>query len=515
MRKLMTLALFSILVAASASAGSLDNDATCDIKVGPAATLLLPYFEVDLAATGEQTSLFTITNVSRYSQIAHVTLWSDWAFPVLTFNVFLAGYDVQSINVRDILVSGIVASPVGTGPTTAKSPLGLLTSPANGGPGYANPNFNAAIDCDALPGTIPDRLMSAIRSALTTGVYNPGASAACPNPVGGAHANAIGYATIDIVGSCTTRFPSDPFYYTTDLLFDNVLIGDYQQIGPHPAGTTAPFDAAGNPMVHIRAVPEGGGAGSNITTELPYTFYDRYTPAANRVQDRRQPLPSTFAARYIQGGTGAFATNYTIWREGFGAGACGSSLVYNGALPAAEVLRFDEHDNVSTIPPCFALCPSPPRLDLPATSSTSTSNSGYNYVTSTDVGGWMYLNLNNGGSTGYSVTTPTLGGFQTIITGAGSQSFLTPKGSATIGPRPSQNWVTITMFGNLGTKRLVAEFDAASLGNGCTPAALIRTSNADSGPIGPAGGVFVCPPGTSLANGTTDLCTGTNINPRP
>ncbi|MEA2327213.1 MAG: hypothetical protein QOE68_2898, partial [Thermoanaerobaculia bacterium] len=33
--------------------------------------------------------------------------------------------------------------------------------------------------------------------------------------------------------------------------------------------------------------------------------------------------------------------------------------------------------------------------------------------------------------------------------------------------------------------------------------------------IGPAGGVFVCPPGTTLANGSTDLCTGTNINPKP
>jgi hypothetical protein len=65
------------------------------------------------------------------------------------------------------------------------------------------------------------------------------------------------------------------------------------------------------------------------------------------------------------------------------------------------------------------------------------------------------------------------------------------------------------MFGNLGTKRLVAEFDAASLGNGCSPAASFGAI------IGPAGGVFVCPPGTSLSNGTTALCTATNINPRP
>jgi hypothetical protein len=510
MRKLMMLILLSVLVTASASAGSLDNDASCDIKVGPAATLLLPYFEVDLTAAGEQTSLFTITNVSRYSQIAHVTLWTDWAFPVLTFNIFLAGYDVQSINLKDILVRGIVASPVGTGPTTAQSPLGGLTLPPNG-PGYTNPNFKAVIDCDAVPGILSPTLTAAVRSALTTGVYNPGASAACPNFVGGTHANAIGYATVDIVGSCTSRLPSDPLYYTTDLLYDNVLIGDYQQIGPQPAGTSnGAFDAAGNPMVHIRAVPEGGGAGSNVATELPYTFYDRYTPATNRVQDRRQPLPSTFAARYIQGGPSAFATNYTIWREGFGAGACGASLALNGALPITDIVRFDEHDNPAVIPPCLlSACPTPFNT-LPATSSSSTSSFVYPLMATADVGGWMYLNLNNGGSTRYSVTTRSVvGDVPTIITGVGSRSVLAPPASQTVGPRPSQNWVTITMFGNLGTKHLVAEFDAASLGNGCTPAAA-------SGAIpAPAGGVFVCPPGTSLSNGTTALCTGTNVNPRP
>ena len=77
MKTRIVLAMLALLLTVSASAGVLDNDSTCDIKVGPAATLLLPYFEVDLAPTGEQTTLFTITNVSRYSQIAHVTLWTD------------------------------------------------------------------------------------------------------------------------------------------------------------------------------------------------------------------------------------------------------------------------------------------------------------------------------------------------------------------------------------------------------------------------------------------------------
>jgi hypothetical protein len=46
---------------------STGNDDTCDIALLPAATLLLPYFEVDLnAPPGEgETTLFTILNVTK------------------------------------------------------------------------------------------------------------------------------------------------------------------------------------------------------------------------------------------------------------------------------------------------------------------------------------------------------------------------------------------------------------------------------------------------------------------
>jgi len=504
MKKLIVVA--ALLVVATASAGTRDNDDTCDIKVGPAATLLLPYFEIDLDNAAGQTTLFTVTNVSRYSQIAHVTLWTDYAVPLLDFNLFLTGYDVQAINLKDVLTSGIVASPAGTGPSTARSPLGSLST------GYlANPNFKAAIDCDSNPGTIPQAIIESVRTALTHGTA-PGCSS-----VGDVHLHAIGYVTIDLVGACTNRLPSDPIYYTTDLLFDNVLIGDYQQVGPQPAGgALASFDAGANPMVHLRAVPEGGAAGSNVPTELPYTFYDRYTPATNRVADRRQPLPSTFAARFIQGGAGAFATNFTIWREGFGTGteAC-STLRINGALPLGEILRFDEHENVYVVDrgalcvPVF--CGPPPTL--PAVSLTTTNNTTvYPPFPGPDVGGWMYLNLNNGGSTDYSVTKD-VGGAPAPTNLPGP---LAPPGASTAkGPRPSQNWVTITMFGRVQTNSVSGEFDATALGNGCSPAAFVSTADDGHGVIGPAGGVFVCPPGPPLTNGTTAQCTGTNVNPKP
>jgi len=501
-----TLLIAALLVATTASADTRDNDSTCDIKVGPAATLLLPYFEIDLDHPGGQTTLFTITNVSRYSQIAHVTLWTDFAVPVLDFNIFLTGYDVQAVNLKDVLTSGIVASPTGSGPTVGKSPLGSLSENY-----LSNPNFKAAINCDTLPGVIPQSVITAVRTELTAGT-TPGCAS-----VGNVHPHAIGYVTVDVVGTCTSRTPADPLYYTTDLLFDNVLIGDYQQLGPHPGGSTASvFDAGANPMVHLRAVPEGGTAGSNVPTPLPYTFYDRYTPSLDRAADRRQPLPATFAARFIQGGAGAFATNFTIWREGFGTGteSC-VKLAANGVLRIAESVLFDEHENVF-INSISLSCPQCGRFYdyLPATSSNDTRDTIASRIGfGSDIGGWIYLNLNNGGSASYSVTTD-IGGQPGATNLPGPLAPL--RATTSEGPRPSQNWVTITMFGYLAANRLIAEFDAASLGNGCSPAVGMVTGSTSNGSvIAPAGGLFVCPPGPTLTNGTTALCTGTNVNPKP
>src|SRR5437867_6244205 len=108
---LLLVASFPLFASDKLPATTNNND-SCDIGVYPAATLLLPYFEVETAAlqgTGA-TTLFTITNTSRYPQIAHVTVWTDWSFPVLGFNLFLTAYDVQGINLFDVIVRGVIVS---------------------------------------------------------------------------------------------------------------------------------------------------------------------------------------------------------------------------------------------------------------------------------------------------------------------------------------------------------------------------------------------------------------------
>jgi hypothetical protein len=374
------LALTFLLVAAPLCAATTNNDDSCDIALQPAATLLLPYFEVDLKATRAATTLFTIQNVSPSPVIANVTLWTDWGYPALSFPIHLTGYDVQGVNLYDVLGAGAL-------PPT---------------------------ECHA--GNIAPAILPDLQATFTTG-----GAGACSGPVGFFHLRAIGYATIDVVSSCAAK--SVDF---STLLYDNVLTGDYQQL--------ATFEdhvyASGGPLVHIRAIPEGGAAGTVMATRLTHTFYERYMPdPLARNADRRQPLPSVFAARYIAGGAGAFNTKWKIWREAIAAGSCQTARS-NSNMAVTDLVRFDEHEN--------------------ATSQSLASTSGL-AVTSTlladsaqfpplsasgDVGGWLYLN--SGGQSWMTVAmfaAPTYA-TEATATALGNGCSAAVKSGAQIGPTP-------------------------------------------------------------------------------
>jgi len=471
-----------------------NNDDTCDIGTAPAATLLLPYFEVDFKSQQgtARTTLFTITNVSNLPQIAHVVVWTDWSFPVLDFNIFLTGYDVQAINLYDVIARGIIAPPSGTSSN--------ITVPSNPTAGsqpadstiVANPNLSSLAACTALPGAIPPGLLTCLQTSLTTGVYTCGCTSS--QIVGGAHANAIGYITVDLTNRCHTDLPNQAAYFP-EILFDNVLIGDYQDVNPNPA--TGNF-AGGNPMVHLRAIPEGGPAGTFPGTNLPNTFYDRYTSNAatgavlpDRRFDRRQPLPSTFAARFIQGGTGSFNTNYKIWREGITVGTCtgAQAASLNSNLGFTEFVKFDEHENANIAGGGVVISPAPLGAGLPETSSQPTTSAFFPPIPAAagDIAGWTYLNLHNGGSVNYS------------------RDNIVPAGVN----RASGNWVIVHMEAEA---RYSVDFDAAWLGNGCSP------PTPGGAQIGPAGGVLVCPLntlGVPVAGCTPGVApfTGTNSTP--
>src|SRR3954471_10974585 len=98
------LPLLAWLLTLPVLAGSLPAVAkTCAVDAVPAATLLLPYFEVDLTKPGGRTTLLAINNASDRATLAHVVLWTDLGVPTLAFDVYLTGYDIQTLNLRDVL----------------------------------------------------------------------------------------------------------------------------------------------------------------------------------------------------------------------------------------------------------------------------------------------------------------------------------------------------------------------------------------------------------------------------
>src|SRR4051812_31675895 len=200
-----------------------NNDDSCDIaSAAPAATLLLPYFEVDINSqqTTAQTTLFTITNVTQIPQIAHVTVWTDLSFPVLDFNIFLTGYDVQGINLFDVIVRGVIVPAVGAAPGTS-----ITTVPGTAQNGFvgtgavpfsntSNPNFNLSSadvrsNCANLPGNIQQDLALAIKNALTTGTgYVSSATSCGSGQIGFNHGTiAKGYVTVDVASYCSQQLP--------------------------------------------------------------------------------------------------------------------------------------------------------------------------------------------------------------------------------------------------------------------------------------------------------------------
>jgi hypothetical protein len=127
--------LARVLLAALILPGSLGTASAtvCHPAAVPAATLLLPYFEVDLADPNGLTTLFSINNASAAAILTHVAIWSDLAVPVLNFNVYLTGYDVQTINLRDVLVNGRLPQTASAGqdPTDTISPKGEFSQDIN------------------------------------------------------------------------------------------------------------------------------------------------------------------------------------------------------------------------------------------------------------------------------------------------------------------------------------------------------------------------------------------------
>ena len=137
---------------------TIENNQSCDIGTYPAATLLLPYFEVEInkPVNLAANTLFTVVNTSRAPQVTRVTIWTDYGYPTLWFNVFLTGYDAQSFSMYDILTTGLTPR---TSATTPAGPRSLAT----------NSQIVALDTCENLGGELSSELLGDVKTMLTTG----------------------------------------------------------------------------------------------------------------------------------------------------------------------------------------------------------------------------------------------------------------------------------------------------------------------------------------------------------
>jgi hypothetical protein len=251
MKKVLTML---VAVAALAAIAAPASAITCTIDHKPAATLLVPYFQVAVSAgtaTPPQVigtapgldfadTFMTVLNASAEPELAHVTVWNRRSLPVLDFNIALTGFDSISWSMAQVLAGNLPNNPSYdanackdlSGPGRfVKFPGSASSNDASASTQYVNPVFTdfAFQLAGELDGT--DDCLAGGETSLSTD----------PDVLSG-------YVTIDMVNYCTFDNPNDPNYYEANAIgFENALWGDYI----FQSGRAVP--TYGQPMIALEA----------------------------------------------------------------------------------------------------------------------------------------------------------------------------------------------------------------------------------------------------------------------
>ncbi len=347
------------------------------IAAAPAATLLLPYFEADLDTYPNGiTTLFSVNNAAAATHLAHVTMWSTWSVPVLDFDVYLTGYDVQTFNIAELLTTGnLPQTGFGTIPVTNKpgSPRGPYSFPK-----VNFPNCNPTSSPPNPPVYSIPAISASFRAHLRAWLTGK-ASPLTGTVVGRDYGDNIarGYVTVDDVNACSLLYPSSTGYFVSGGLGiagnDNVLWGDYIYVD------LANNSAQGETLVHIQA------DAAILNSPGEYTFYGRYV--GGTAADNREPLPTSFATRYVIGSTFTGGTRLVVWRDSkYPCNNCISGPSF-GSLAETQVAVFDETEQVH-----FDSYLQNPAYYFP--DETQSFDVANNLPLFSNFG-WIYLNLNH------------------------------------------------------------------------------------------------------------------------
>ena len=194
-RLLAALLLAALSTGVSARIGTID--------VAPGATLLFPHFEVDINNTQGVNTILHIQNASATASLLNVVLWTDLGVPVHNFNIYMTGYDNETVDLYNLLVHRYspVSASDGQDPNDTISPQGPISQ-----------DINFASCYNTLPSPNPDLTPITLR-AVFTGVSTPdyfNGQCVARNYGDGI---ARGYVTVDVLTQCTTLKPNDAGYF--------------------------------------------------------------------------------------------------------------------------------------------------------------------------------------------------------------------------------------------------------------------------------------------------------------
>ena len=384
MKRFVTLALVSALVL---GASSIVYANVCAFDAVPAATILFPFVALDYnnPLTGTSTT-FSITNVSAEAQVVHVTVWTDFSAAILDFNILLTGYDVISMNIREILVNGqlpvtlyqanpATAGVAVNGPVSAANTLnGSWLNPGMDPP---QPTIDLGTRCDttnsSYPGLyatpIPPGFLGLFQDYLqvsqtvdrqhSNDCFKPydDPYTLTPEPFWAERDTTYPtwmYITADVVENCNKLFPDAFGYFTSEVRFDNVLIGDVFW-----TNTAERFSEASN-AVHLEADLDLGAVATTAPSGFPVSFYHRYAVVNEGVSDFREPLPTAWAFRYLGAGIDNIGTDVRVWKgssavnwtydlERVGAVAVSPDALVASNCHAYTYYAWDEDENVTTV----------------------------------------------------------------------------------------------------------------------------------------------------------------------
>lgn len=361
---------------------------TCTLDQVPAATLLLPYFELDLGQHAQDDTILTINNATAEPALVHVTLWTNWAQPTISFDFFLTGYDVQTMSLRQ-------AFKFGNLPLTAdqQSDPGDTVSPG-GDPAWDGSfpgceNFFPYFTNPLIMGPNLDRLRNGHTGKPIAFLGNKCLGANLGDNI------ARGYITFDSSRRCSTDFPSTAGYFGSGpsaVANDrNTLWGDYLRVRP----VLGDYDP--QPLIHLEA-------DADLETATGYTFYGSLPSAQPGGLDHREPLGSVWGVPTVD--RPALRTELIVWRDPTAApNAALTGLTCNVGpdwvpLPQNAVTCFDQEENAQEVcagDDCFPL----------ATQRVATGASGI--ATPFDFG-WCRLDLGLTGEGAVSADTDFPGG---------------------------------------------------------------------------------------------------------